>query len=86
MITVDDCEKLKESVKQLLNQWDPERDISCVFSTTDNSEQSKSRYFLDSGDNISFFIEEDAIDLNTSKICNQIYNLYCFFNRKTQSR
>ena len=67
LITLDDCEKLKQSVQQLINQWDPERDCSCVFSTGGNREQSKSRYFLDSGDNISFFIEEDAFDSNTSK-------------------
>jgi hypothetical protein len=58
---------LKESVQQLIDKWDPERDSSCVFSTGGDKEQSKSRYFLDSGDNISFFIEEDALDSNTSK-------------------
>ncbi len=67
MITLDDCGKLKESIQQLITEWNPEHDCSCVFSTSDNREQSKSRYFLDSGDNISFFIEEDAIDLNTSE-------------------
>ncbi len=87
MITLDDCEKLKESIKQLINKWDPEHDSSCIFSTGGNREQSKSRYFLDSGDNISFFIEEDAIDPNTSKIFQIKYSLFFFlFNRKTQSR
>ena len=67
MVSLDDCGKLKESVQQLINQWNPELDSSCIFSSGGNREQSKSRYFLDSGDNISFFIEEDAIDSNTSK-------------------
>jgi len=66
LITIDDCKQLKESIKQLIDQWNPEHDNSCIFSTTDNREQSKSRYFLDSADNISFFIEEDAVDPNTS--------------------
>jgi len=66
LITLDDCENLKESIKQLIDQWNPEHDSSCTFSTNDNAEQSKSRYFLDSADNISFFIEEDAVDPNTS--------------------
>ncbi len=79
MITLDDCNKLKESIQQLINKWDPEYDCSCVFSTNDSKrEQSKSRYFLESGDKISFFIEEDAIDPNTSEI--YLYNiLYIFF-------
>jgi hypothetical protein len=68
LITLDDCGKLKESVKQLINKWDPEKDSSCIFSTVDNSEQSKSQYFLDSADKISFFMEEDVVDPNTSKI------------------
>lgn len=68
LITLDECDQLKKSVEQLINQWDPERDSSCVFSTGGNREQSKSRYFLDSGDKISFFIEEDAFDPETSRI------------------
>ncbi len=66
MITIDDCKHLKESIKQLIDQWNPEHDSSCIFSTTGNTQQSKSQYFLDSADNISFFIEEDAVDPNTS--------------------
>ncbi|CAF3684280.1 unnamed protein product [Rotaria socialis] len=68
LITRDDCEKLKESVKQLIDKWDPENDSSCVFSTTGNREQSTSRYFLDSADKISFFMEAGAIDPNTKKM------------------
>lgn len=67
LITHDDCEKLKESVKRLIDRWEPEKDTSCTFSTGDNREQSKSRYFLDSSENISFFLEEGAVDPNTSK-------------------
>jgi hypothetical protein len=66
LITIDDCKQLKESIKQLIDQWNPEHDSSCIFSTNGNTQQSKSRYFLDSADNISFFIEEDAVDPNTS--------------------
>jgi hypothetical protein len=65
LITLDDCNQLKESIKQLIDKWDPERERSCVFSTNGNREQSKSRYFLDSSDNISFFMEEDAVDPTT---------------------
>lgn len=68
LITLDNCEKLKETIRQLIDKWDPEHDNSCVFSTGNNQEQAKSRYFLDSADNISFFMEEDAVDPNTKKL------------------
>ncbi|CAF0770477.1 unnamed protein product [Adineta steineri] len=74
LITIDDCQKLKESVQQLIHKWNPEQDSQCVFSANSNTEQSKSRYFLDSGDNISFFIEEDAVDSNTRKLNRDKYH------------
>lgn len=79
MITPDDCRKLKESVKQLIDKWDPERENSCIFSSTKNTAQSKSRYFLDSGDKISFFMEEDAVDPDTSNKSKNIYIYILFF-------
>jgi hypothetical protein len=80
LITLDDCKNLKESIEKLIDKWDPERDSSCIFSTTDNSTQSKSRYFLDSSENISFFIEEDAVNLDTSLIfkLNIIFIIFVF--------
>lgn len=68
MITPDQCNQLKTAINHLIDQWDPEKDHSCVFATGENREQSRSRYFLESADNISFFLEEDAVDHNTKKL------------------
>jgi len=68
LITVEECKKLKQAIANLIDRWEPEEESSCIFSTGGNREQSKSRYFLDSSDKISFFLEEDATDANTRKL------------------
>lgn len=89
LINSEECQQLKKSVEQLIDQWDPERDSSCIFSTGGNREQSRSRYFLESGDKISFFMEEDAFDPETREIHSEClvfnHNLICSC-RETQSR
>ncbi|CAF0926822.1 unnamed protein product [Adineta ricciae] len=68
LVTRDDCAKLKESVENLIDAWDPQSDTLCTFGTGENREQSRSRYFLESGDRISFFLEENAVDPETNKL------------------
>ncbi|CAF0837011.1 unnamed protein product [Adineta ricciae] len=68
LVTHDDCAKLKKSVEKLIDAWDPQNDTLCTFGTGDDREQSRNRYFLESGDRISFFLEENAVDRKTNKL------------------
>ncbi len=55
-----ECEKLRTRALQLVETFDP-LDVRSFFSTTDQ-EQLNDRYFIESGDKIRFFLENDAFD------------------------
>lgn len=54
------CQHLVKRAHSLIAQYNPE-EIKTIFSTKDQR-QARNQYFLDSGDKISFFLEEGAID------------------------
>ncbi len=54
------CEELKRRADELVAQFDP-TEVRSVFSTTGQSQLSDD-YFIDSGDKIRFFLENDAFD------------------------
>ena len=59
-VTVDDCARLRQRAAELVDAFDPAA-VRSVFSTTKQT-QLDDRYFIESGDKIRFFLEDDAFD------------------------
>lgn len=59
-VSLDACRKLQERANQLVAEFDPD-DVQSVFSTTRQTQLDDS-YFIESGDKIRFFLEDDALD------------------------
>ena len=59
-VSIESCERLQARAAQLVDEFDPES-VKTVFSTKTNT-QLNDTYFLDSGDKIRFFLEDDAFD------------------------
>ena len=59
-VSVDSCRELQRRANELVASFDP-ADVRSVFSTTKQTQLDDS-YFIDSGDKIRFFLEDDAFD------------------------
>ena len=59
-VSSDSCRGLQQRANELVAEFDP-ADVRSVFSTTKQTQLDDS-YFIDSGDKIRFFLEDDAFD------------------------
>ena len=59
-VPVDQCQVLKSRALELVDEFNPD-EVHSVFSTTKQTQLDDS-YFIESGDKICFFLEDDAFD------------------------
>ena len=59
-VAQDECARLRRRALELVDAFDPS-EVRSIFSTTKQTQLDDS-YFIDSGDKIRFFLEDDAFD------------------------
>ena len=59
-VAKEECDRLRQRALQLVDEFDPS-EVRSIFSTTKQTQLDDS-YFIESGDKIRFFLEDDAFD------------------------
>lgn len=59
-VAKEECDRLRRRALELVDEFEPS-EVRSIFSTTKQTQLNDS-YFIDSGDKIRFFLEDDAFD------------------------
>ncbi|CAF1342725.1 unnamed protein product [Didymodactylos carnosus] len=65
LLTLDECQKLKIAVGQLIDNWEPDPVYSWIFLNDKDKQQARAQLMVPIKDELSSGIEEEAIDPQT---------------------
>mmetsp|Transcript_2193 Transcript_2193/g.2720 ORF Transcript_2193/g.2720 Transcript_2193/m.2720 type:complete len:372 (-) Transcript_2193:313-1428(-) len=73
-VSDEECLAMMNRMESLIEKWNPDENVMSVFRTDKDQEkaQGSDSYFLDSADQIHFFLEPGATDNETGRIKNNI--------------
>lgn len=63
LISEEECDILRDRIDRYITSFDPSEELT-VFSSSNSGKQHGEDYFLESGDKIRCFLEEEAVDDN----------------------
>lgn len=66
--TNQQTDALRKRIYELTKGFNPEAEKSIFITSQDDDKHIKDDYFMKSGDNISYFLENDAVDKTTQKL------------------